>query len=125
VVDLKINDLHVRNSLDYQVWIASILGPNGNYPTFTKGWISIDLNNQPGLFGRSFSQVGIMADSTRLKWFAYSESGVICNYGEYGWYNEIKQMYLGCFGGDFEFVNYGMLHKVELVKYPLNNFWIA
>jgi hypothetical protein len=74
-VDLRTDTPEVLSSLDYQVWLASEGRPNGNYPTFTSAWLSIDLDNQPGLFGHKFSQVGVITDSQGIYWFVYAETG--------------------------------------------------
>lgn len=125
VVNLRIDPIEVSSSLDYRVWLAAESGPTWQTSTFTTAWLSVDLNNQPGLFGHEFSQIGLMAFTQGLQWFVYSEAGVICNQGSYGWWNPDKQMYLGCYGPFNQEVTYGKFYAVELVKYPLDNFWIA
>lgn len=122
VVNLRIDPIEVSSSLDYRVWLAAESGPTWQTSTFTTAWLSVDLNNQPGLFGHEFSQIGLMAFTQGLQWFVYSEAGVICNQGSYAWWNSDKDMYLGCRGAFNNEVIYGNFYTVELVKYPLDNF---
>lgn len=123
--DLRIDIPEVSDSLDYQVWIGASGGPVGNYPTFTTAWLSVDLDDRPGLFGRKFSQVGLMADSQSIYWFVYAESGVQCLRGVYSYWNTTLSRYLGCKGNPNDLVEYGYFSRVELVKYPGDDFWIA
>lgn len=110
----------IPNFHDYQVWLASTGGPTGdNEDIFTNAWISVNLDDEPGLFGHQFTQVGITAYNDGLHWFVYAEPGVICYYGDQTYGN------LGCRGDVNEFVEYGAYHKVELVTYGGENFWTA
>ena len=44
-VDLRTDIPEVANSLDYQVWIETQGGgPNGNFPTYTTAWLSVNLD---------------------------------------------------------------------------------
>ena len=123
-VDLRTDVPEVLNSLDYRVWIASGGGPTGNYPTFTTAWISVYLDNQPGLYGVKFSQVGLMADSQGIYWFVYAEPGVECWRGSRTYWNAELNKFLGCKGDIGDLVDYGQFFKVELVTYG-EGFWIA
>jgi hypothetical protein len=124
LVDLRTDIPEVMNSLDYHVWIASAGGPSSNYPTFTTAWLSVDLDNLPGLYGHLLSQVGLMADSRGIYWFVYAEPGVECLQGYEDWWSSEKNMYLGCKGYIGQFVGFGHFHRVELLSYR-NGYWIA
>lgn len=120
VVDLRTDIPMVPNYHDYQVWLASGGGPTGNNnQIFTNAWISVDLDDEPGLYGHKFSQVGIVAYNDGLHWFVYAEPGVTCYYGEPKYGN------LGCQGEVGEFVDFGSFYKVELVTYSGEDFWTA
>src|SRR5689334_12928095 len=49
----------VINAGCYNTWIGQIDAPNNMTNTFTTGWMSVDLDNAPGLYGAKFTQVGI------------------------------------------------------------------
>jgi len=120
VVELRTDIPVIPGNHDYQVWLGSEGGPIGNNSQiFTNAWLSVDLDNQPGLFGHKFSQVGIVAYNDGLHWFVYAEPGVICLSGEQTYGN------LGCQGEVGEFVDFGYLYKVELVTYFGEDYWIA
>jgi len=123
-VDLRTDLASVYTAQDYQVWISSNAGPSGNYPTFTTGWLSVNLDDEPGDYGHLFTQVGLMTDSLGIYWFVYAEPGVECLRGSYAWYNSTLGKYLGCKGVNADIVNFGHLHRVELVTYG-EGFWIA
>lgn len=124
VVDLRIDDPLVQNSLDYQVWLAASGGPNDNYPTFTTAWLSVNLDDEPGLYGNKFSQVGLIADNQGIHWFVYAEPGVECWRGSHTYWKDDLQKYLGCKGDINDLVDYDQFYKVELVTYG-QGFWIA
>jgi len=120
VVDLRTDIPMVPNFHGYQVFLASSGGPAGNNDQlFTNAWISVDLDDGPELYGRQFSQVGIVAYNDGLHWFVYAEPGVACYFGEPTYGN------LGCQGEVGEFVDFGDFYKVELVTYASENFWTA
>lgn len=116
-VDLRTDFASVYYAQDYQVWISSNAGPIGNNPTYTTGWLSIDLDNKPGDYGHLFSQVGLMADSGGIFWFVYAEPGVVCLRGSYYWFNPDLGKYLGCKGGYTDLVDFHRLYRFELVTY--------
>ena len=117
VVDLRTDIASVYFAQDYQVWLSSNAGPAGNYPTYTTGWFSVNLDDEPGLYGHLFTQIGLMTDSGGIYWFVYAEPGVECFRGSYAWYNPDLGRYLGCRGEYFDLVNFGYFHRVELVTY--------
>ncbi|MCL4506031.1 MAG: hypothetical protein M1434_01650 [Chloroflexi bacterium] len=88
---------------------------------FTSAWIGIDLANQPGTYGRQFTQVGLILRPDGLHWFVYAESGVTCyrgasNYGS-----------LGCQGNAGDIVSVGNWYTVELRRVSGANGpeWVA
>lgn len=65
VVELRTDIPMIPNFHDYQVWLASTGGPTGdNEDIFTNAWISVNLDDEPGLFGHQFTQVGITQNRT-------------------------------------------------------------
>ena len=120
VVDLRIDIPMVPNFHDYIVLLASGGGPAGeNSQIFTNAWISVNLDDEPGLYGHKFSQVGLVAYNDGLHWFVYAEPGVVCYYGEPTYGN------LGCQGEVGEIVEFGSFYEVELVTYASEDFWTA
>jgi hypothetical protein len=124
-VDMRTDTEALSNAYGYRVWLGASGKPYGNFPTFTTSWISINLNDDPGLFGHAFTQVGIMTDVRGVFWFVYSELGVVCQRGSYGWWNWDALKYLGCKGQIEDLVGFDTLHRFELVTYYGENFWTA
>lgn len=126
VTDMRTDFTELTQAWDYKVWISSTQLSNGNHPGgFTSGWLSIDLDNQPGLYGVKFTQVGIMTDPARgLFWFAYSEEPIECLQGTYYWWHADKSRYFGCRGEPNGQVALQEWSAVELVTYG-QGFWIA
>jgi hypothetical protein len=112
----------VYGARDYKVYLGAMDGlPSAAY---TAGWLGLDLANNPGLFGRQFSQIGIMMNDQGIYWFVYAESGVTCLRGKYGWWNDIAGKYLGCYGDYYDLVSVNQYFPVELVTYQ-EGYWIA
>lgn len=122
--NLRVDQQAIYSSGDYRAWFEALGYPNSNPGTFTTGWLSINLDTQEGTFGKKFTQVGLMGDSTGIYWFVYSELGVYCLRGNYAWYNYDLDMYLGCKGDPYDLVTIGNYHAVELVTYDQGE-WIA
>lgn len=124
VTDLRVDLGGVYNALDYKLSLGSYEGYPGNHPTYTAGWLGIYLANNPGLFGKQFTQVGIITDSTGIYWFVYAEPGVTCLRGSYYWWNAQAGKSLGCIGNIGDLVGFNRYHDVELVSYQ-HGEWIA
>jgi hypothetical protein len=117
-VDLPI----VYSARDYKVLIGSMNGlPSGPY---TSAWLGLELATNPGLFGKQFSQVGIMTNNQGVYWFVYAEPGVQCLRGNYGWWDSNAGKYLGCYGDYNDLVSPNQYFPVELVTYQ-EGYWIA
>ncbi len=116
---LRIDLPEIVNARDYRVKIRASAIPSGDSNDFTTAWLSINLNNQPGLYGDLFTQVGIVTYPDGPHWFVYSEAGVTCLQGHYRWGA------LGCMGDAWDIVTLTSYHYVELVKYQSDNWWIA
>lgn len=129
--DLRVDQPAVNQSGDYTTLILAGNKPNplASGSGFTAGWLGIDLaaNNQtPAPNGKKypdrFTQVGLLTDSTGVRWFAWSEEGnyqpVECLRGSQLWPN------LGCAGNYNDLVSQDQWRKVELVTYG-QGFWIA
>ena len=126
IVDMRTDLTELTQAWDYKAWISSTQLSNGNHPGgFTSGWLSIDLDNQPGLYGAKFTQVGIMTDPARgLFWFAFSEEPIECLQGTYYWWHADQSRYFGCRGDPNDHVELQEWSAVELVTYG-QGFWIA
>jgi len=86
--------------------------------------LSVNLDDEPGLYGHLFTQVGLLTDSHGIYWFVYAEPGVECLRGHYDHYNYDLGKYLGCRGDNTDLVDFGQLSRVELVTYH-EGYWIA
>lgn len=71
--DLRVDQSSVYQSRDYiqSLYVGSKPSTSGG---FTNGWLGIDLDNQPGLYGAKFTQVGIQTTAEGPIWFIYSEA---------------------------------------------------
>lgn len=122
LTELRVDIPIVYSARDYKVLIGTMSGlPSA---PFTTGWLGIELSNNSGLFGKQFSQVGIMTNNQGVYWFVYAEPGVECLRGNYGWWDNTAGKYLGCYGNYYDLVSANQYFPVELVTYQ-QGYWIA
>lgn len=126
VTDLRTDLPIVAGALDFRVAIRPMLIPGGNHPGgYTTGWISVDLDNQPGLYGAKFTQIGLMTDPERgVFWFVFSEAPISCLSGTPFWWHDDVNRFFGCRGNPNTLVSLGQYSTAELVTYG-GGVWIA
>ena len=109
---LRVDLPEVYNAGDYRLTLRATAIPisNGNAADFTTAWLSVDLNNQPGLNGSLFTQVGLIARADGLHWFVYTEAGVVCQRGTTAYDTK------GCIGDVGDLVSLGNWYQVELAN---------
>jgi hypothetical protein len=65
VTDLRLDLPELAGSGDYFAYVSATEKPTGTHPgDFTTGWLSVDLDNQPGTYGTKFPQVGLITEFT-------------------------------------------------------------
>jgi hypothetical protein len=83
--ELRVDLPEVYTALDYRARLMARDIAAANPGEYTTVWLAVDLDNQPGLFGADFTQVGLMTDNRGVFWFVYSEPGVTCDRGTVWW----------------------------------------
>lgn len=120
VGDLRVDLPSVYEARDYRVLLGAWDKPStGDRRNFTTAWLGVFLaqyNGQPD--SGQFSQVGIETKRDGVRWFVYAEPGVTCLRGSHP---DPRH----CYGDYSDLINLGEWHRVELVKYTQDNFWIA
>lgn len=129
VTDLRLDLPELAGSGDYIAYVSATQKPTGTHPgDFTTGWLSVDLDNQPGTYGAKFTQVGLMTEpgdpEGKLYWFVYSEEPITCLQGTPFWWNWDKLRFFGCIGEPDSLASLQEWTRVELVTYGQGS-WIA
>jgi hypothetical protein len=65
--ELRVDLDAVNNARDYQMDLLAGSGPSNSASGYTTAWIGVELDNQPGLFGFKFTQVGLNTDQNGAK----------------------------------------------------------
>ena len=120
VGELRVDQTAISEAKDYRHYVAGRTPDDSPGGAFVTAWLGIDLDDESGLYGAKFTQVGILATEDGIQWFVYSEAGVDCLVGDEEWNG------LGCVGDVDDIVEENTYHQVELVTYaPTDDFWIA
>lgn len=116
---LRVDLAKVNLAHDYVVSIKpGGLPTNGSTLDYTTGWFGIHIPD--------FLQVGYMTRRTGVHWFVEefsSSASIQCFHGTYR--NDIGGGAEACYGDINDRATIGNFHKVELVTYPGQGFWIA
>lgn len=117
--ELRVDLAAVNSAHDYIVAIkAGGLPTNGSAVNFTTGWLGIHIPD--------FLQVGFMTRINGVHWFVEefsSTASIQCFHGTYR--NDIGAGAEACYGDFSDRATIGNFHKVELVTYPGQGFWIV
>jgi hypothetical protein len=123
-VDFRVDLPTVYQSNDFITNIETTALPaagNG----FTDAYLGITLAKfkQGVTYSAQFSQVGLLTDSTGVRWFMYAEPGVTCERGTPAWIGS-DGVTRGCLGDYNDLVGLGVPGQFELVTYS-QGYWIA
>lgn len=119
---LRTDQSQVYNYTDYRIDLRADTIPSnlGALPEdFTTAWLGVNVTQNEADSG--FMQVGLMTRTDGLHWFAFGYMNVQCLYGVIFTVGGGT----GCRGGVNDIVSLNQWHRVELVKYSSNNYWIA
>lgn len=122
--DLRTDLPEIQTAGDFRVKIAAMSLPSEGFPSYTAGWLGIDLDKTDSPSGPRLTQVGIMADQMGIYWFTFSQAPIRCLQGTSAWWSDSEQRYLGCKGELNSHVSLGVFHTFELVNYGQGE-WIA
>lgn len=120
--DLRTDLPEVYSAGDYRVKIAAERLPATAFPSYTAGYLGINL--APPESASQITRVGLMADQTGLYWFVYSQSLIRCLQGTPVWWSDALGQYQGCKESAIQMIQQGFSHTVELVSYGQGE-WIA
>lgn len=122
---LRIDLPAIYNAQDYSLFVRAGQLPTVSSNSFTTPYLALNIRsdlNQTGFF-----QVGLLAENDGLHWFVemfdVTNGGVTCLLGAVNW--TISGIASGCKGPVGQIVELNQWHRVELVKYASNNYWIA
>ncbi len=128
IAEFRHDKANIKNSQGYAIQIATGTNlPNLQWPSFTAGWIAIELQPRAGAdcggtFSCEFSQVGIMSTSRGIRWFVYAEPGVKCYRGNPAWVTDKTR---GCIGNIGDLIQPSTLHMFDLQTYDSTPYWLA
>jgi hypothetical protein len=74
-VELRIDEPAIAYAGAYQVSLYAAAAARPSSSDFTNAYLGVWLDDLPGTYGKSFTQVGLINRSDGFRWFVYAEDG--------------------------------------------------